>query len=629
MYLLKQQNVQPSLWASKLIGLAFFSLFSTTASAASSYVEGAWYRAGDVVIGVGGDSYRCKSEPAGRWCAQASYRPGQPGGIWENAWERLDNDQLSLDFTRELAEVPAHCLPLPGRMPAWVADNDPILDQAYYQNWLKTTTTLCVNLKNAEEENRKPHPNSFKEIAWITNNPERWLFSGSEIGRKPEEAFNVGLVPGNPDGGHLGMFRGPSDASISGIIYTTYRGSYAAEYGRYVYAIDPHAPGGVNTDASFDYMTIQDEIDFFGGISAQYLRGVYVQTMNADGSFGMPFERYIPNPNYLNQDKYPAPEQDQIELLVSKGQDRSTGTLPDNSYLTIDGEAEGNGIHMLSKDKMIKVQSFNADGTPNINTRWWVNGFTGEKLTSCIFVPTSDKIAVDQHMILSAMTIMPFGGDGGSDECISLQLDPIQDMQFMGHKDFSNDYQAEFISGIFGGWNAIKTVMLNSQLVSQLAQGQSIDLNDNVDSFSNGIPGMIEQRVHAQMGKNWRLTFRASNNVRPGCINYLGEQKFKVAFLADRLHGFPTEVLKEVSFVIPPATQVLPSGWLPSEWKTYTVVPPKFIDNAMFTEHRHPRLQFVSTSEQHGEKAACGALITDVKFSPIDDASQMVTDTVQ
>ncbi|MGS0740638.1 scabin-related ADP-ribosyltransferase [Glaciimonas sp. GG7] len=499
--------------------------------------------------------------------------------------------------------IPEKCVPN-DKDPQWLlSSKDPIKEQMWYRNWLSTTTTFCANLHKAQSDNAEN--SQFKEIIWAAGTTPNWLFSGSELARTPDEVFTFGLVPANPNYGHLKLVAGGDAVYDSALIYTSRNGAVAPAYGKYVYVIN--APGGIDADRSVgkEQGAGWDEIDFAGGVQTRFIHGSFIQTDYGD-TYGMPFVRYEKNPHYIKCtiDADCIVPEDEIEMIITK-----SGLDGEQLHVLVNDTFSASGLYKINANNNATLRALNADGTPNKNVQWWVNGHTGERASSCAIVPMG--VNIDRHIMLTAQT-ESFRGDwteNNSDECVYIYSEPLRDGQFLDYNNFPWERKSIVVLGNFGGWNASPAVILHSALSAQTgSDSQAIELN----SQTGYAPGSIKQTIHPEPSQiqplqpDWNLSFRVGSNPKLWCAadseKFPGKQTFEVS-IGFNLGASNQDILVKKSFSVDASQQ----------WRNEIIEFTSIYGGMDFVQN-HPQIQFQSTSKE-GE--ACGALVSDIALERI------------
>ncbi|HHL2713008.1 TPA: hypothetical protein ACQ39K_004649, partial [Yersinia enterocolitica] len=165
-------------------------------------------------------------------------------------------------------------------------EQNKLLSQSFFKNWLKTTTSLWPNISKIKEENE----NISKEILWRDDN--RILFHGDEEGRNPHEIFISGLTPPEPMGSlklrpgpHVGVLESFSYIFNGVMNFSTLDSSKTQlkdQYERYIYLTD--APGGISVDKTLKtpISESESEVSFPGGVKSSFIIGAFVYRISED-----------------------------------------------------------------------------------------------------------------------------------------------------------------------------------------------------------------------------------------------------------------------------------------------------------------------------------------------------------
>ena len=176
------------------------------------------------------------------------------------------------------------------KLPRWIDDLSPedkekIISSDFFKSWLKTTTTLHVDLTKCTELRGKV-PIPISDIVW--RDDSLLLFHGNEEGRPVSEIIKQGLTPPEPYGDFVihqpTHFKCVESTSYS--FYVTIKfalpDSTIDSYEKgvrdsYVYLIN--APGGVDVDKTYKEDP-EYEVAFPGGVSSEYVIGAFIFRKN-------------------------------------------------------------------------------------------------------------------------------------------------------------------------------------------------------------------------------------------------------------------------------------------------------------------------------------------------------------
>ncbi|MGS0742581.1 scabin-related ADP-ribosyltransferase [Glaciimonas sp. GG7] len=489
--------------------------------------------------------------------------------------------------------IPAECIPVDGKEPVW-ADPE-TQQQPWYQAWLKTTTTLCVNLKNALSDNQNHQAYTVDQIVWRTDG--RWLFRSVDGKYDPaEKVFEHGLLPWMPNGGNLKIRPGLSSTN-SGLTSTAYAPVLTMGIDDYLYILDVTG-GGIAVEESIGGVlgTAEDEVAFPGGVKAAHIKGMLVKENG-----GM---AYIANPGYVNYQIVPAGS---VELLGA-----SSGVAGEHIVIDVNGQSDDSGIHRFS-DKAVKTITAidRRNGKPR-NVTWWVNGLkrTDPHFAPCLELPAS--LQIDRQILLVAHT----GGNAANAveipstdlECARFNELPMRDGKMLQEKVMNAVAHPKSAGETFGGWQATKPVRLMANFVLGIGQdAQAVDLHGQVDWLgAPGIPGGFEQDIYILRDQELRISFLAGKNFFPRCASdshqspfFKGDQTFKVQLINEL-----NRVVLEKAVNLGVATELRSTGYMNPEWQKESI---RYYNNERYEDFK---LRFISTSE---EGKACGAMITNVE----------------
>lgn len=488
--------------------------------------------------------------------------------------------------------MPPECVPGGGKEPAW-ADAE-IRQQPWYQAWLTTTATLCVNLKNALTDNENHENYHVDAIVWRTD--QRWLFrSVSGVYNPIENVFKHGLLPRMPNGGNLKIR--PGMPANSGITSSAYGPASTLGFGDHLYILDTPG-GGIAVEESIGEIlgTGEDEVAFPGGVKAANIKGVLVRKNG-----GM---SYSANPNYVDY-KIVAPGS--VELIAA-----ASGVAGQQIVIDVNGERNDNGVHRFS-DKAVKTITAidRRTGKPR-DVTWWVNGLMNAdpEPSSCLELPAA--LQVDRQILLDVGT--GYNSDQAvvipsvNHTCARFRAFPIRDGNLLQEKVVNAMAHLKAAGETFGGWRATQPVRLMASFVLGMGRdAQAVDLHAQVDWLgAPGVPGGFEQDIYILRGQELRIAFRAGKNSFSRCALdsrqspfFKGDQTFKVQIVNP-----DDEVVMEKTINLGVATELRKTGYMNPEWQTESI---RYLNNARNEDFR---LRFVSTSE---EGKACGAMITNVE----------------
>ncbi|WP_327350599.1 scabin-related ADP-ribosyltransferase [Streptomyces sp. NBC_01304] len=215
--------------------------------------------------------------------------------------------------TAPMAALPEECEPGAGKVPPWlrklpVAKQKEFTSKQWYQDWLKTTLSLCTDLTHLAADN------PGRTLKWRTD--KALLFRGAGLGSHsvPEHVFTAGADPWDLTAGGNLTIRPGEKIKNSALSSTTYRSRHSRHFGLWNYVID--APGGIQVDGMLygDPMDNESEIAFPGGIRPEYVMAAY---RLADKGVWQKAVEYRWNPNYKGS--VPKPNADEINVVLGTG----------------------------------------------------------------------------------------------------------------------------------------------------------------------------------------------------------------------------------------------------------------------------------------------------------------------
>ncbi|KAF3999853.1 scabin-related ADP-ribosyltransferase [Glaciimonas immobilis] len=526
----------------------------------------------------------------------------------------MDDD---LGIIHDTYGVPGHCLPTPTNLPNW--DTSDIVNKQFYKDWLKTTTSLCVNLTNAEIDNENYVPAIENGIVW-RGTDDRVLFRASG-GNFPSAAdvLDKGFIPFEPDDGSLALQPEVGDKA-SGLTSTSYNAGIASMFGKHLYVLN--APGGIDVDLTVSNRPAdwEDEIAFPGGVDSRLLHGVLIHDKDKV------VYRYITNPKYrLAREE----REGYFNLNLS-----STGIYHDQTKFTVDGEAVGNGIQRFkTSDAPLKLEAWRQgpEGTVAADaSRIYISGignFWAEpnEDISCIYIPS--QMQIDQNMIVQFIPREPKTATRkppAPHSCLRLDSEKMRvlDPQFTEDGRVTDYFYRPLSPGKVAQWtvHAPGAGLYSSVGANTGSNAQAIHLNAFIGTDSH--PSAISQKVLVGKGRRKSvLTFRAGNNPALNCTKagvgpwtgerMAGSQSFKVAVFDNG----KSELLVEKDYAIGTATKhhIDADGRhsrMDPDWKYYTIAMP-LIGRDGPLDQNSLDLSFTSTGKA-GE--TCGPLISDVQF---------------
>lgn len=434
----------------------------------------------------------------------------------------------------EYGALRGDCQPGPGKVPDWI--DSTIDNELFYKNWLKTTTTLCVNLQNIKSD-QVGTSTEADEIHWRNDN--QWIFrgSGSTYTSYPSipDIFNKGIFPWKPDGGHL-TFRPRVGEKKSGISSTSYSFNLARMFAANAYIIN--APGGVDLDKTLD--SWEQEIAFPGGIAPQYIQGVFLSGNHVQGNF---FSRWISDDYFANRSyyNYHAAQGNQFDLHLHSQKYSSYIDQPgeylakSNPFFTVNGIAKGEGIHRLKDNEKIKIVAMQeSDGKklPADIRYWYVAGLgvirpNADEDPSCIMLP--GHLQQNQNMLVQAA----FGPDDtlrtssvGKRCMLDGQADGfnLRDKYFTDYATVKPFWITPLAPGQVGGWTIhVPGARLHSAAgasTGSTSQAMELGWQDKQHIDHRSQISQVVRLTHSDPKRNHiksALTFRYGNNPQPWC----------------------------------------------------------------------------------------------------------------
>ncbi|MEG3126518.1 hypothetical protein SC171_04685 [Pantoea cypripedii] len=522
------------------------------------------------------------------------------------------------------------CVPTAGKIPEW-ADGE-MVSAPWYQHWLNTTVSLCINLKNIEKDQTIP----FEKIHWREDSEILFRSTGSTLTSIPSipDVFLKGFFPWQPDGGNLAMVSGISTQE-SGITSTSYNIMHTRFFGVNTYIID--APGGVDVDNSFGVN--EQEIAFPGGIQPDYIHGVIASSTKDWPGVAWVGTDYFLNPNYRNF----APSQPgQVDLILSStgralfGRGANSNAADNSIHFLLDGKAIKPGITRLPETQSMTLAAVDAAQQYVPLSYWYISGLgavtaNDNENPSCIKLPGG----MSYHNTIIAQAVQHFKPrpDASDKPCLlanSSELISIKDRSFTDTgkvKDYSVRYLNE---GSHGGWEVEGGAFIFSAKGTHTgSESQALEPSRAEYQGKNYYlyPGKISQKVSFIKPDTERsahlksvLLFRLGNNTQPWCAKPADSQwQGSLAFLQGsqdvevtvKLEGQELPVAQKrynlgtsSEFVIDQEGKRKYARMNP-QWQSYALA----LDLPHPHEDLHLTIEFASKSK---EREACGALISDV-----------------
>ncbi|MER7172890.1 scabin-related ADP-ribosyltransferase [Streptomyces mesophilus] len=211
--------------------------------------------------------------------------------------------------------LPPVCAPGPGKIPPWLAKlpgskQREFTSQQWYQDWLTTTTSLCVDLTQLIAQNRS------HTLQWRTDHALTFRGTGTGSHSVPETVFRDGVQPRGMQGDANLKIRPGIDVTNSALSSASYRSRHAKYFGTWIYVVD--APGGILVDAVLngDAMNDESEVAFVGGIQPRFIVGAFL--LEKPGTWSKAVE-YRPNPGYRGPIVNPKPGQPGVPVFFGAG----------------------------------------------------------------------------------------------------------------------------------------------------------------------------------------------------------------------------------------------------------------------------------------------------------------------
>ncbi|MGZ9710789.1 scabin-related ADP-ribosyltransferase [Glaciimonas sp. GNP009] len=494
--------------------------------------------------------------------------------------------------------VPEECLPVKGKEPIWATDA--IKEQRYYQDWLKATTTICVDLTAAPGHNAVNNP-SGEDLPMVWRNDKRWQLRAIKSHVNPDDIFQKGDIPGKTVDGNLTLepFYHGISGKESALKSTTYSSSVTSFYGDMLYMID--APGGINVNNTLpkysgDHFT--NEIAFPGGFKRQFIRGVFsVPERVSNGSkHSNNFTKYQANPYYAKFDPTPLGKVD--VATTAEGPFGHELTLQVNRPAT---RSDGYPIYRIAGTDTVTISALDSHGKFR-NVSWMVNGTNAHvnlnNYGHCLNLPAS--MQVDGNIVVTAVDNSQEAATGEA-ACVEVERHLVDDGKFLEHPINKED-PGVVVVGNFGSWEALKAVTLyTDKIIGKSLPGNTRAVMLNSTRANGGEAGVIEGSVKAldeSRRGNLKISFYAGNNVMPKCGKGLalgGDQTFMLEAF-DRAGTIIASKAFNIGSANKNSSHYLTPNWRPLEM----IFEPSNEDM---------KLRFTSTSEG---AFACGSMITDV-----------------
>ena len=532
----------------------------------------------------------------------------------------IDVKEADIGVIHDTYKVPDHCLPTPTNIPNW--DTSDIADKQFYKDWIKTTTSLCINLTNAEKDNENHYPSIDDGIVW-RGNDHRFLFRASG-GNFPSAAdvLAKGFIPFEPDNGSLAL-QPDIGEKASGLTSTTYSATTASTFGKHLYVLK--APGGIDVDRTVFGQPArwEDEIAFAGGLDSRLMHGVLIHDRDKV------VYRYVVNPKYhLPRDE----AKGFFNLNLS-----TTGAYYDQTKFTLNGEPVGNGMQRIkTSDTPIQLEAWRQGPESTVPADAFLIYISGlgqivpdvNEDISCLYIP--GQMQIDQNMIVQFIPRKPKTGTSktaSKKSCLRLNSEKMRvlDIKFTEGGTVADHFYRPLAPGKTGEWtiHAPGAGLLSSIGSNTGSDAQAMHLNAFVGTESQ--PSSISQKVFVELeSSGYRksiLTFRAGNNTGLNCTKagdgpwtgdrLSGSQSFKVAVFDDQ----KGELMVEKDYAIGTASNYLVDAdgrhpRMDPDWKYYTIALP-LIGREGALDQKPLDLSFTSTGKT-GD--ACGPLISDVQF---------------
>jgi hypothetical protein len=534
------------------------------------------------------------------------------------------------DLHADYGKLREACIPAENKTPAW-ADGD-IISEPWYRDWLNSTVSFCVNLKNIESDQTRP----FEKIIWREEPGLLFRATGSTLTAYPSipDIFLKGFFPWQPDGGNLAMVSGIS-AQDSGIISTSYNIMHTRFFGANTYILD--APGGIDVDNSFG--TNEREIAFPGGIQPGYIHGVIGSSSSDWPGRSWTDIDYYRNPGYRN---FAPIVPGQVDLILSAtgralfGRAANSDDAADSIHLLLDGKPINAGITRLPEKQTMTLAAVDAAQQYQPISYWYISGLgavaaSKDENPACIKLPGG--MSYSNTIIAQAVKFFKPLPDASDKPCLlanSSELIPVKDRTFTDTgsiKDYSLRYLPE---GLHGGWQVEGGAFIfSAQGAHTGSASQAIELSRAVYEGKNYYlyPGKISQKVSfikPDENKSAHiksvLLFRLGNNTQPWCAKPTDSQwQGSLPFLSGsqdvevtvRLEGQEQPVAQQrynlgtsAEFVIDHVGKRKHARMNP-QWRHHALAL-KLPDTH---EDLHLTIEFASESK---ELAACGALLSDV-----------------
>ncbi|MBP2196508.1 scabin-related ADP-ribosyltransferase [Pantoea cypripedii] len=522
------------------------------------------------------------------------------------------------------------CVPTAGKIPEW-ADGE-MVSAPWYQHWLNTTVSLCINLKNIEKDQAMP----FEKIHWREDSDILFRSTGSTLTSIPSipDVFLKGFFPWQPDGGNLAMVSGIATQE-SGIVSTSYNIMHTRFFGVNTYIID--APGGVDVDNSFGVN--EQEIAFPGGIQPDYIHGVIASSEKDWWGKSWTGIDYYLNPHYRN---FSPNQSGQIDLILSstgramfgRGINRMTGE--NNIHFLLDGKEINSRITRLPEKQSMTLAAVDAEQQYVPISYWYISGLGAvtaneNENRSCIKLPGG--MNYHNTIIVQAVQHSKPRPDAGDKPCLlanSSELVALKDKSFTDTGNLK-DYALRYLNeGSQGGWQVEGGAFIFSAKGAHTeSASQAVELSRAEYEGKNYYlyPGKISQKVSFIKPDTDRsahlksvLLFRLGNNTQPWCAKPADSQwQGSLPFLQGsqdvevtvRLEGQELPVAQKrynlgtsPEFVIDHEGKRKHARMNP-QWHSYALA----LDLPEPHEDLHLTIEFASKSKA---LEACGALVSDV-----------------
>lgn len=285
-----------------------------------------------------------------------------------------------------------------------------LLEQNYFNTWLKTTPMLDSDPRNVFKDNPSCPPDTF-----VWRDDFNVLFHGDELGKSPEFVFETGLTSAAPVSGKMNMIQAPSEGSLSSFSYYSHIASNYSKFDDdtgYGYIYISRAPGGVIVSLTYDggnqaTFEREAEVAYMSGVHTKYILGALKRTKASPCPVA-----FIQNKNYksdsINYNNF-RPENGDVLIIFSALPKQTIGEKPTTTenilkltnlktgvvdYFNTAPNVRKNGLGQKYSIEVISPQL----ETLNV-TKWYMNGFETDLDGSRIEIMLSDY-ACDSLLII-------------------------------------------------------------------------------------------------------------------------------------------------------------------------------------------------------------------------------------